>query len=200
MNLPGFVYESDEEKAGMHNNALNRYYEHIKTLAEKYKDYIEVWCGVEITTLDLGYTLLPDGVDVSFFDFCLIENFQFEETTVDDVLGFAARCGCKKTGFAHMDLPAYIAAKGFEFDVFLNEMKKQNIFWEINMNRDSVHRFKEHEYVNAFFDNDSIVDTIKKSGIKLSVGFDGHRLEDYDADRVIAACRKIDELSIPMIK
>lgn len=111
MNKPGIVYESDELKVNLHNNALKRYYEHIKSLADKYKDYIEVWCGVEITTLDQGYTLLPDGVEISFFDYCLIENFQLPETTVDNVLDFVSRCGCKNTGFAHVDLPAYIAKK-----------------------------------------------------------------------------------------
>ena len=73
MNLPGFTYRSDEEKIKMHRSAVQRYYEHIKLIAEKYKDYIDVWCGIEITTLDLGFTLLPDGVDVSMFDYCLIE-------------------------------------------------------------------------------------------------------------------------------
>ena len=89
----GFNYRSQEDKVTMHNNALKRYYEHIKLLAEKYKDYIDVWCGVEITTLDLGYTLLPDGVDVSVFDYCLIENFQYDDTTVNNIFDFVARCG-----------------------------------------------------------------------------------------------------------
>ena len=41
---------------------------------------------------------------------------------------------------------------------------------------------------------------MKKSGMKMSVGFDGHRLEDYDAGRVKNACRRLEELAIPMIK
>ena len=196
----GFKYENDEEKTQMHNNALKRYYEHINTLKEKYRKYIDVRCGIEITTLDLGYTLLPDGVDVSMFDYCLIENFQYKETTVSDVLDFARRCGCKRTGFAHMDLPRYIADKGLDMDEFLRKMKEQNIFWELNVNFDEIHGFKEHQYVNEFFNSSSLVEIFKKSGIKFSVGFDGHILEDYDAKRVIDACRKLEELSIPMIK
>jgi len=199
MSKPNFVYESHETKVKMHNNALKRYYEHIKTLAEKYKDYIEVWCGVEITTLDLGYTLLPDGVDVSFFDYCLIENFQLPETTVENVLDFVSRCRCKRTGFAHMDLPAYISSKELDAEAFFNAMKQQNVFWEINVNYDSIHGFKEHQYAKDFFENDNLLELVKKSGVKVSVGFDGHILEDYDADRVINACRKLEQLSVSMI-
>ena len=200
MNRNGFVYESHEKKVQMHNNALKRYYEHIKTLAEKYKDSIKVWCGVEIATLDLGYTLLPDGVDVSMFDYCLIEHIQNKETTVSDVFDFVKRCGCKRTGLAHIDLPEYIASNGFDMDSFLQKMKQHDIFWELNVNYDSIHNYQEHQYVKDFFENDKLVEKIKKSGVKLSVGFDGHRLEDYIADRVITACNKLEELSIPMIQ
>ncbi|MBE7042663.1 MAG: PHP domain-containing protein [Ruminococcaceae bacterium] len=199
MSRRGFVYENEENKAWLHNNALKRYYEHIKTLAEKYQNDIEVWCGIEISTLDIGFTLLPDGVDVSFFDYCLIENFQFPETAVDNIFDFVTRCGCKRTGFAHMDLPAYIASKGLTMSDFFKKMKEENIFWELNVTYDSTHGFQEHQYVKDFFVSDKLLDAIRKSGMKLSVGFDGHRLEDYDADRVITACRKIEELSIPMI-
>ena len=198
MNKPGFVYESDEARAIMHNNALKRYYEHIRTLAEKYKNYIEVWCGVEITTLDLGYTLLPDGVDVSFLDYCLIENFQLPETTVDNVFDFASRCGCKRTGFAHMDLPAYIASKGLDMNDFFLKMKEENIFWEINVNFDSIHGFNEHQYVKDFFGNYKLLDTVRKSGIKLSVGFDGHRVYDYKPERIADYCKRIREMGIKM--
>lgn len=196
----GFAYENDEAKVVMHNNAIKRYYEHIKLLAEKYKDYIDVWCGVEITTLDLGYTLLPDGVDVSLFDYCLIENFQYKETTVDNIFDFSARCGCEKIGIAHMDLPAYITEKGLDMAEFFGEMAKRNIFWEINVNYDSIHNYTEHRYAKEFFDDEKLLDIIRRSGAKVSVGFDGHKLEDYDAERVIAANRKMEELSIPLIK
>ena len=202
MNKPGFVYESDQERVNMHNNALNRYYEHIKLIAEKYKDYINVWCGVEIATLDLGcgYTLLPDGVDVSMFDFCLVEHIQKEQTKVLDVFDFIKRCGCERSGLAHVDLFDYIVTKGLDVDLFLKKMKEQNVFWELNVNYDSFHGYREHQYVKNFFGDEKLVETVKRNGIKLSVGFDGHRLEDYDADRVIDACGKLQKLSIPMIK
>ncbi|MBE7026934.1 MAG: PHP domain-containing protein [Ruminococcaceae bacterium] len=200
MNRNGVLYRSDEEKISMHTSALKRYYEHIKLLSDKYKDYIKVWCGVEIATLDLGYTLLADGVDVSMFDYCLIEHISNEETTVSDVFDFAAYCGCEKTGIAHTNLPSYIALKNYDMDIFFKKMAEQGIFWELNVNYDSIHNYNEHKYVKDFFDDDKILDAVKKSGVKMSVGFDGHRLEDYDISRVKDACYRLEELSIPMVR
>ena len=199
MCKPGFDYGNTEEKVKMHNNAIKRYFEHINLLKEKYKDYIEVWCGVEITTLDLGYTLLPDGVDVSVFDYCLIENIQIKETTVEDVFEFAKRINCKRTGLAHMDLPAYIASKGFELDAFFKKMAEHNIFWELNVNYDEIHGYKEHKYVKDFFKSSELIDAAKKNNLTLSIGFDGHNLRDYDDKRVKNACNKLKELNLNMI-
>lgn len=200
MNRPGVTYQNDEHRIITHNNALKRYFEHIKTLAEKYREYIEVWCGVEITTVDKGFTLLPDGVDVSMFDYCLIENFQLQSSVIDDIFAFAARCGCERTGLAHADLPAYIVSKDLDMNEFFAKMREQNIFWELNVNYDSKHNYREHQYVKEFFDDPALIDSVKKSGMKMSVGFDGHVLEDYDADRVITTCHRLEELFIPMIK
>lgn len=200
MNRPGVAYDNAEHRIITHNNALKRYFEHIKTLAEKYKDYIKIWCGIEITAIDKGFTLLPDGVDISMFDYCLIENFQFQESVIDDIFTYAKRCGCERTGLAHMDLPAYIHSKGLDSDDFFKKMNEQNIFWELNVNYDSKHNFNEHQYVKDFFGNNNLIDAVKKSGMKMSVGFDGHCLEDYDADRVVTACHNLENLSIPMIK
>lgn len=199
MNRPGVPYDNDQHRIITHNSALKRYYEHIKTLAEKYKDDIEIWCGVELTAIDKGFTLRPEGVDVSMFDYCFIENFQSQYSSIDDVLAYAQECGCKRTGLAHMDLPAYLAAKGLDRDTFFQKMKELNVFWELNVNYDSKHHYREHQYVKDFFDNSELIEAVRKSGMKMSVGFDSHQLEDYDGDRVKAACRKLEELSIPMI-
>ena len=99
-----------------------------------------------------------------------------------------------------MDLPAYILSKGLDMNEFFGKMKEQNVFWELNVNYDSKHHFREHQYVKDFFENSALIDAVKKSGMKMSVGFDGHILEEYDADRVKTACHKLEELSVPMIK
>ena len=147
--------------------------------------------------MDLGYTLLPDGVDVSYFDYCLIEDYEKDASTVEDLFAFAGRCGCVKFGLAHSDLPAYIHKKGQEIDAFLEKLAAYGIFWELNVNYDSIHGYREHDYVKAFFENkDGILDAVRKSGLKVSVGFDGHRVAEYDVRRVKDACAQLEKSGV----
>ncbi len=197
MNHPGVTYASAAEKRKHHTNLLQRYYEHIQLLAQKYKNDITVWCGLELATVDLGYTLLPEGVDVSYFDYCLIEDYEKDASTVEDLFAFAARCGCGKIGLAHSDLPAYIHKKGQDIDAFLGKLAAYGIFWELNVNYDSIHGYREHDYVKAFFENkDGILDAVRKSGLKVSVGFDGHRVAEYDVRRVKDACAQLEKSGV----
>ena len=83
---------------------------------------------------------------------------------------------------------------------FFKKMADNNIFWEMNVNRDSIHSYIEHEYVKTFFNDEKLINAVKESGLTLSVGFDGHKIEDYDVSRVIDACKKLEELNIPLIK
>ena len=78
-------------------------------------------------------------------------------------------------------------------------MAEQNIFWEMNVSYDSIHNYKEHPYMLAFFENEKQQQIVRDSGVKLSVGFDGHRVEDYLPERVAYYCRRLEELEIPMI-
>ena len=39
---------------------------------------------------------------------------------------------------------------------------------------------------------------IRESGVRLSVGFDGHRVEDYLPDRVAHYCGRITEMGIKL--
>jgi len=200
INRAGFSYDEDRNKVWIHSNALRRYYDHIKILSQKYRDKIDVWCGIEIKVNDLGYTLLPDGVDVSYFDYCLIENFQLETSVADDPISFAKRCGCSKVGLAHADLFAYMDKKGYNHDEFLKNMADANVFWELNVNYDSIHGYRILEYVNEFLNSAERIKKIKKSGVKLGVGFDSHRLEDYDINRVSEVCKRLEKLGVPMVK
>ena len=56
---------------------------------------------------------------------------------------------------------------------------------------------------NAIYDDEAVCDAakqeiIRKSGVRVSVGFDGHRVEDYLPDRVAGYCKKLTELGIKM--
>ena len=49
-----------------------------------------------------------------------------------------------------------------------------------------------------FFKNTEQQEIVKKSGIRLSVGFDGHRVEDYLPERIKGYCKKIKSLGIKL--
>ena len=200
-NYPTVKYGNDDIRLLMSRVALQRYYDHIMTVAHKYRDYIKVWCGLEITTIDHGYYTVPEECfDFSLFDYCFIENLEWAESTVDDMFAFAKRLGCKICGLPHIDLPAYIKSHGEDMTEFFTKMAQNNIFWELNVNRDSTHKYREHEYVKNFFENEEVINAVKASGLTLSVGFDCHKVEDYDGKRVIDACKKLEELKIPMVE
>ena len=199
INRPGFVYENHEYMMWLHNRALRSYYEHIKCLAEKYKDYIDVRCGIEITCMDLGYTMIPDGVDISYFDYCLIEHVDHRDnsSTGGDLFSFAKRCGCP-AGVAHTDMFSFIEAIGEDPLSYFSKMAEENIFWEMNVNLDTIHAGRVHGYMLRFFEDEKQQEIIRKSGVRLSVGFDGHRLYDYKPDRVADYCKKITEMGIKL--
>lgn len=180
--------------------ALRRYFDHINLLKEKYADRIKILRGIEIAThFDQPKACLPDGEDVSFFDYCLIENLDHAvSVTKGDLFSYAKRCGCARVGVAHTDLFAFIKRLGEDPYRYFRRMAEQNIFWEMNVSYDSIHNYREHGYMLEFFKNEEQQAIVKESGVRLSVGFDGHRVEDYLPDRVADYCRRIGELGIKL--
>jgi hypothetical protein len=77
-------------------------------------------------------------------------------------------------------------------------MSERGIFWEMNVNYDSVHKYREHAYMLRFFEEEQQQEIVRRSGVRLSVGFDGHRVGDYLPDRVAYYCRQIGEMGIPL--
>ena len=177
---------------------LRKYYDDISALKEKYADKIRLLCGIEIATDSSRVKApLPQDADVSFFDYCLIESLARDDsTTGGDLFGFAKRCGCKNVGIAHTDMFSFIASLGEDPRHYFKRMAEENIFWEMNVSYDSIHNYREHEYMLEFFRNEEQQAIVRESGLRLSVGFDGHRVEDYLPDRVAYYCRRISELGI----
>ena len=75
---------------------------------------------------------------------------------------------------------------GFAYESFFRELAGRRIFWEMNVSYDSIHRFHEHGYVKDFMADTRKQEIIRNAGTYISVGFDGHRREDYDGSRVHA--------------
>ena len=180
-----------------YGKTLARYYDHMNLLRDKYAKRIKILCGIEVCTLDCEHSYaLPMGADISFFDFALIENLDDPRSiTHGDLFDFAKRCGCP-VGVAHTDMFQFIASRGEEPYRYFRKMAEAGIFWEMNVNHDSIHGFRQHAYVTEFFKNKAQQDVIKRTGVKLSVGFDGHTAKEYKAMKVHTANKLIKDMGI----
>lgn len=187
------------EKSKDLERTLQRYFDHMSLIKEKYADQIEIKRGIEICTIPYPNHNLPAGSDISYYDYCLIENLDHPESiTKGDLFSYASSLGCL-SGVAHTNLFAFIEKTGRNPLEYFTEMAKMNIFWEMNVNYDSIHRYHEHQYVKDFFNDQRQQEIVRKSGVRLSVGFDGHRVEDYAPERVRDACQKIHDMGIKLV-
>ena len=176
---------------------LRRYYDHINSVRERYRDKITVLRGIEVCTYAEGRHRLPENADISFFDYCLIENLDWGErsTIGGDLFGYAEKLGCK-AGVAHTDLFAFIKARGEDPLSYFTKMAERGIFWEMNVSYDSIHHYREHAYMLHFFEDKEQQEIVRRSGVEISIGFDGHRTEDYAPDRIRDFCRRAEELGL----
>ncbi len=197
------VYYAAEDNAAFsdYGRMLERYYDHISLLKGKYEGRISVLSGIEINTQrSLRRAALPEGMDVSFFDYCLVEQLDHEDgITEGDIFAFAKRCGCKFCGIAHTDLFSHIGKLGADPLDYFKRMAEENIFWEMNVSCDKTHNYREHEYVKRFLTDEKQQEIVRRSGAKLSVGFDGHHVEEYRPDLVIECCDKLKDLGFTLV-
>lgn len=193
-------YENlSEEMERNYERPLKRYFDHMNLIKEKYRDRIRILRGIEVATWRNGRIPLPEQADISGFDYCLVEHLDYRETiTEGDIFSFAKRCGCP-TGIAHTDMFAFIRSLGREPLDYFSQMAEQGIFWEMNVNLDTIHKGHQHAYMLEFFENPRQQEIVRKSGVKLSVGFDGHRVYDYKPERIADYCRRIEEMGIPLV-
>ncbi len=194
-----FCWDKGTQLSADYGKTLIRYFDHLRLLQEKYAKRIKLLCGIEVCTLQgKDSYALPHSADVSFFDFALVENLDDPTSiTGGDIFAYAKRLGCP-VGIAHTDLFAFISSIGEEPHRYFRKMAEQGIFCEINVNYDSLHSFKTHDYVTEFFRNKAQQEIVKKSGVKLSVGFDGHIVKEYKAQKVKTACQLIKSMGIPL--
>lgn len=161
------------------------YLAEMRSLAEQYKDRIKILCGIEIATLPQFYDI-QNSEEIKDYDYCLIEHIMEPESIAGaNLLEFCGNLGIP-CGIAHTDMFAYCDMYGFAYLDFFRKMADAGIFWEMNVSYDSIHRYKEHAYVREFMTNREKQEIVKQAGLYLSVGFDGHRCEDYDGAKVHA--------------
>ena len=192
-----FCWDQGAKLDADYGDTLVRYYDHMNLLRDKYAKKIKILCGIEICTLKSKDSYaLPHSADVSFFDFALIENLDHPMSiTNGDLFSYAKRCKCP-VGVAHTDMFQFIESRGEDPYRYFRDMAQQGIFWEINVNYDSLHSFKNYDYATEFFKNKQQQEIVKRSGVRLSVGFDGHICSEYKAQRVHTACKLIKDMGI----
>lgn len=173
------------------------YFDLLTALQAEYSGKIRILRGIELATVNNLW--LRDDEDISYFDYCLVELIDHPDSSVGtDIFRYAERCGCK-TGIAHTDLISFAKKLGKDPTDFLKAFAAHNIFWEMNVSYDSIHGYHEHEYVKRLLVSEEEQKIVRDSGITVSVGFDGHRVEDYTPERVIRMCRFLESQEIPMV-
>lgn len=179
---------------------LTRYFDHINLIKEKYADKIKILRGIEVCThTEQKRTALPESADISFFDYCLIEQLDQESSaTKGDLFSYAERCGCAAVGIAHTDMFSFVERIGEKPYDYFKRMAEQGIFWEMNVSYDSIHGYRQHPYMLRFFEDEEQQAIVRESGVRLSVGFDGHRIAEYRPDRVKEYCERIHKLGIKL--
>ena len=179
---------------------LKRYFDHINLIKEKYEPQIQVLRGIEVSVYNKGRFPIPLQTDLSYFDYCLVEHLDHPEGNVinSDIFAFSRKAGCP-VGIAHTDMFTFIRKLGVEPLAYFTQMAQAGIFWEMNVNLDTIHKGHVHEYMLRFFETPEEQDIIRKSGVRLSVGFDGHRIEDYKPNRIKEYCNRITEMGIKLV-
>lgn len=179
---------------------LKRYFDHINLIKEKYEPQIQVLRGIEVSVYNKGRFPIPLQTDLSYFDYCLVEHLDHPEGNVinSDIFAFSRKAGCP-VGIAHTDMFTFIRKLGVEPLAYFTQMAQAGIFWEMNVNLDTIHKGHVHEYMLRFFETPEEQAIIRKSGVRLSVGFDGHRIEDYKPNRIKEYCNRITAMGIKLV-
>ncbi len=177
---------------------LEQYKAEIAALREEYAGRLRILTGIEIASVpDLGE---PHPERLTGFDYCLLEHIDMPESTVGMEVFAYRRRFAGKFGIAHTDLIGMAKANGIDPLAFLRRFAENDIFWEMNVSYDSIHAWREHPYYLRFMADAEERALVKESGIRLSVGFDGHRVYDYRPDRVAEMNRFLQEEGFSMVE
>ena len=172
-----------------------RYLAELDALRARYAGKIRILRGIEIATIPAHF--LKPGEDLSAFDYCLVEHLDDPTSMVGArICAFADTLGIP-TGIAHTDLFGWMNAMGVKPEEFLRALAAHGVFWERNVNYDSIHGYREHAYVKAFMESPEQQRMVRDAGLRVSVGFDGHRVEDYLPGRVVDTNSFLEAARIP---
>ena len=171
---------------------LDDYRRIIYKLRERYADKIQVLCGLEFS---LTHPTDIEVEDLNVFDYCLFEYFHHKMST-REMVEIRRRTDCP-AGFAHVDI--FALSEKEQVDV-AQLMAENDIFWEINVNYDRIHGYREHQYCIDLMSDRKKQEHVRSCDLALSVGSDNHILLDYSRDRIIAACDFISETGLQAVR
>lgn len=164
---------------------LQEYRNAVYTLREQYKGRLRILCGIEYSLINTA-GIEPEELDL--FDYCLFEYYDSVMST-EEMMKIRNRTKCP-SGIAHMDGFALSQKEGVDV---IKLWADNNVFWELNMNKDEIHGYNEHYYCKMLMNSEEQQQHVRDCGLKLSVGFDTHMLKDYDVSRIKMACDFIEE-------
>ncbi len=177
---------------------LEQYKEELAALREANAGRIRLLSGIEIASIEGLGEEHPERL--TGFDYCLLEHIDRPESSVGmNVFEYRHRFA-GKFGIAHTDLIEMAKANGIEPLAFLRRFAKNDIFWEMNVSHDSIHAWREHPYMLRFLADEAEQELVRESGIRLSVGFDGHRVYDYDPSRVVHMNEFLQRNGFPLVE
>ena len=174
---------------------FSEYASEMTTIKEEYKDRLKILCGIEISILPQYKDINTSKEALSKLDYCIVEVNSGNDVPDNDFAALAKSYGIP-TGIAHTDIFGLCEAKGLDPEKYIKTLADADVFWEMNMSYDSIHGYREHQYMKTFFESPEQQEIVKKAGLAVSVGFDGHRVEDYLPERVLDACKRLESLGI----
>ncbi len=174
---------------------FEEYVAEINAIRDEYKNRIKILCGIEISILPQYKDINTSKEALSSLDYCIVEVCSGNDVPDNNFVSLAKSYGIP-TGIAHTDIFGLCKSRDLDPEKYFSDLARAGVFWEMNVNYDSIHSYREHQYVKEFFENSRQQEIVKKSGLRVSVGFDGHRVEDYLPERVAWACNKLEQLGI----
>ncbi|MBQ8612026.1 MAG: PHP domain-containing protein [Oscillospiraceae bacterium] len=173
-----------------------QYKQELAALRQQYAGRMRILTGIEIASVPgLG---VAEPEKLIGYDYCLLEHIDHADSSVGMNVFEYRRRFSGRFGIAHTDLIAMAKTQGIEPAAFLRRFAENDIFWEMNVSFDSIHAWREHPYVLRFLADEAEQAIVRESGIRLAVGFDGHRVYDYNPERVHRMNEFLQQNGFPM--
>ena len=165
---------------------LDKYFEYISHCKIKYRDKIQVLCGLEIGTRPRPDDFLATASEG--LDYVLFESLDHERgMDLFEFLEWKRLFKCP-TGLAHTDIFALEERYGVDM---LHIMSEHNIFWELNTSGNYI-------YYYDFLTNPQKRRRIEKSHIPVSIGSDTHFIGDFNIKKIRRANEIIHNMQNPV--